>query len=138
MDNFTQSWKNQIAIPTNSRTAGTSNINGPSTDLFGFNCAVLMIEMGAIAATAVTKIKVQDSDDGSTWADLADAEITVAADDDNDVFMLELTHPLERYVRAVVERGTANATVAAGRWFLGHSYAEPVSQPSDVQTLLVH
>ena len=138
MDNFTQSWKNQIAIATTARTAGTSNINGPSTDLFGFNCAVLMIEMAAIVATAVTTIKVQESDDGTDWTDLADAEITVAADDDNDVFFLELTHPLMRYVRAVVERGTANATVRTGRWFLGHSYAEPVSQSSDVQTLLVH
>lgn len=138
MDNLTRSWRNQIAIATNQRAAGTSDITGPSTDLFGYNCAVLMVEFAAITAGAVTSVKVQESDDGATWADVANSSQAVADDDDNNVVMIELTHPLKRYVRAVVDRGTQNSTVRTGRWFLGHNIAEPVSQPTDVITKLVH
>ena len=138
MDNLTRSWKNQIAIATGSRASGTSDINGASTDLFGFSCAVLMVEFGTIAATAVTSVKVQESDDGTAFTDLANSEQAVADDEDNHVVMIELTHPLKRYARAVIDKGTAAATITTARWLLGHAAAEPVSQPSDVITKLVH
>ena len=138
MDNLTRSWKNQIAIATGSRASGTSDINGASTDLFGFSCAVLMVEFGSISASAVTSVKVQDSDDGTTWADLANSEQSVEADDDHNVVMIELTHPLKRYARAHIDRGTAAATITTARWLLGHAAAEPVTQSSDVITKLVH
>ena len=142
MDNFTRSWKNQIAVATTARAANTTDSNGPSTDLFGFSCAVLMVEVGAIVDTGTVEIKVQESTDGTTWTDLDDASVTIshvtALDSSNEVVMIELTHPLQRYARCVIDKGTANSTIRTGRWFLGHAAAEPVSQPSDVTTLLVH
>ena len=46
----------------------------------------------------------------SDAADLAGTGITVAADDDNQIFVLDIFQPAERYVRVVVDKDAANAT----------------------------
>ena len=144
MQNFITAWKNQIAIPTTNRGASTTDVNGPLVDLFGFNCAVLMVEVGTIVDTGTVEIEVEESDDGTTWTDMEGTAVSLRhggspdIDQSNEVVMIELTHPLKRYVRATVDKGTANSTIRTGRWFLGHAAAEPVSQPGDVTTLLKH
>ena len=138
MDNFIRSFRNQLAIATGSRSAGSNNVNGASVDIAGYSSAVLMVEFGTIANNAVTSVKIQESDDGSDWTDMAGTEQSVAPAEDNHVVLIEITHPLKRYVRAVVERSTANAAITTARWLLCGYFHEPVKQPDDVITRLVH
>ena len=114
-------------------SAGTTDKNGDSIDTVDCESIVFVVTMGSIAATAVTSLKVQSRDSSSdSWADETGASMTIAANDDNDVFVLELVKPLKRYVRGVVDRGIANATIVAGLAFLTHNRKEPVTHGSIV------
>lgn len=59
--------------------------NGVTVDLFGVRSAAVLVMMGAITGAAAFSVKLQDSADGSTWADVAaglvqsDAPATLAA-----------------------------------------------------------
>ena len=64
------------------------------------------------------------------WSDLEGSAITVADDDDNQLFACDVVRPQKRYVRAVVDRGTANATVDG---IIAQQYgpkAIPTTQPA--------
>lgn len=94
--------------------AGTTDIEGDSVDMSGFEGVLFIVMMGAITTNAVTSVKAQQSsDDGSTdaFADLAGTAQTVADDDDGQVFYIDVYRPRERYVRPVIDRGTQNAVV---------------------------
>ena len=47
----------------------------------------------------------------SDGADLAGSAVSIADSDDNKLLVLDIHRPAERYVRAVVTRGTADATI---------------------------
>jgi hypothetical protein len=112
--NFTERNRIEIAIAPAAGVAGTSDINGASCDLQGcLGGVTAIVQFGAITSTAVTSIKGQESADNSTWADLEGTAQTVADDDDELAFVIEVTRPLKRYFRVVVDRGTANAVVAS-------------------------
>lgn len=103
----------QIRV-SNAVAAGTSAINStgvPTADAEGVKFDV---HFGAIVSGAVTSVKLQQSsDDGSTddYTDIAGSSCTVADDQDNKILTIELYNPQKNYVRAVVTRGTQNATV---------------------------
>ena len=79
----------------------------------GFESCMFVVSFGTITASAVTSIKAQqDSASGmGTAADLLGTSVTVADDDDDKVFYLDIVRPRERYVRCIVDRGTQNAVV---------------------------
>lgn len=104
----------KVTRVSNAVAAGTTDINSSSVDMSGFDSVTFYVLFGTITASAVTSVKAQQSsDDGSsdTFADLTGTGITVADDDDNQVVVLEIDQPRERYVRCVVDRGTQNAVV---------------------------
>ena len=51
----------------------------------------------------------------------------MADDDDNQIVALEIVQPKERYVRVVVDRGTANAVIDFGIALQSTAKAEPVT-----------
>lgn len=95
----------------NAAAAATTDINTSSVDMAGYEGVRFTVLFGAIVAGAVTSIKAQQSADDSTFNDLAGSAITVADDDDNQAFVIDVWRPVDRYVRVVVDRGTQNATV---------------------------
>jgi len=110
--NFSLSHK--VTRVSNAVAAGTTDINSSSVDMRDYGAVAFIVAFGAITASAVTSCKLQQSsDDGSSdsWADLEGTSITVADDDDNQLVVLDCVSPQERYVRAVVDRGTQNAVV---------------------------
>jgi len=120
----------KVTRVSNAVAAGTTDINGSSVDMTGFDAVTFYFLFGAITATAVTACKAQQSgDDGSAdaFADLAGTSISVADDDDNKVVALEITNPRERYVRPVVDRGTANAVLDGIIAVQTRAKAEPVT-----------
>lgn len=91
--------------------SGTATRNGATLDMAGFESVMVVMTLATIAASAVGDIHMeQDSASGfGTGADLAGTAIAVAADDDNQIFIIDLVKPTERYVRAVVTKNGSNA-----------------------------
>lgn len=116
-------------------TAGTTDLTTEGVDTLGFESVRLKVAFGTITSGAVTSIKAQQSeDDGATdaYSDLAGTAQTVADDDDNQVFMIDIHRPLKRYVCLVIDRGTQNAVVDYMEAELYNPANAPVTQPSIV------
>ena len=103
------------AITVTNGAAGTADINGVTLDMANFEGVLIAVRMGAITGGAVTSIKAQQgaASDLSDAADLAGTAQTIADTDDEKTFYIDLYKPRERYVRLVVDRGTANAVVSS-------------------------
>lgn len=95
----------------NAAAAGTTDINTSSVDMAGYEGVRFTVLFGAIVAGAVTSVKAAQSADDSTFNDLEGSAITVADDDDNQAFIIDVWRPVDRYVRVTIDRGTQNATV---------------------------
>lgn len=104
----------KITRVLNAVAAGTTDQNGTALDMSGFDGVVFIAAFGALTATQVTQIKAQqDTDSGmGTAQDLAGTLVGPLADTDgNKLLVLDVYRPRERYVRCVVDRGTANAVI---------------------------
>lgn len=103
------------AITIAEGAAGTSAINGATLDMSGFEEVSVFVQFGPIVSGAVTSIKWQEGDasDLSDAADVEGTSQTVADDDDNTVFRINVIKPRSRYGRVVVSRATQNATCSA-------------------------
>lgn len=97
----------------NATAAGTTNVNGTAIDMQDFETVVFEACLGTLTATQVTGLKAQQSADGSTnWTDITGAAVGPMQDtQSNEMLLLEVYRPRQRYVRAVVTRGTANAVI---------------------------
>lgn len=120
------------SITPTAGAAGTSDINGSTIDLFGFNAVLFLVRFGAITTAAVTSLKVQhgDASDLSDAADVEGTSQTVAVADAGEIFAVDIVKPVKRYIRVVVDRGTANAVVASAEAVLYAPQYAPTSQPS--------
>jgi hypothetical protein len=101
----------------NAVAAGTSSQNGNTIDTLGYDSVCFIVAFGALTATQVTSIKVQQGDqsDASDMADISGAATGNMADaDGNKLLCVEVYRPSKRYVRVVVVRGTANAVIDGG------------------------
>jgi len=101
----------KVTRVTNAVAAGTTDSNSSSVDMQGFESVMFIALFGTITATAVTSIHAEQSADDSTFADLESTSISIDDDEDNMVLVLEVIKPTDRYVRCVVDRGTANAVI---------------------------
>jgi hypothetical protein len=108
----------RVTRVVNATAAGTTDVNGTGVDMTadgGYDGVLFVAMFGALTATQVTKLKAQSSsDDGSSdsYADIAGSATDALADGDgNDCLMLDVIRPPERYIRPVVDRGTANAVI---------------------------
>ena len=98
----------------NAIAAGTSDQNGTTLDMQNFEGVMFVAAFGALTATQVTALKAQQgaASDLSDAADLAGTLVGPLADGDgNKCLILDVWRPEERYVRCVVDRGTANAVI---------------------------
>lgn len=93
--------------------AGDTDIDGDTLDMDGFEGVMFVAVMGTITATAVTAMLVEQGEesDMSDAEELAGTQITIEDDDDEEVFVIDIYRPTDRYIRPVIERGTANAVV---------------------------
>ena len=94
--------------------AGTTVQNGDVLDMQNFEGVMFVAALGTLTASQVTSLKAQQGA-ASDLSDAADLEGTLtgpmADDDDDQLLVLDIQHPAERYVRCVVNRATANAVI---------------------------
>lgn len=103
----------KVTRSLNAVAAGTSVQNGAALDMSGYDGVMFIAAFGTLTAGAVTGLKAQqDTVSGmGSAADLAGSLVSVADSNSNKVAILDVFRPLERYVRPVVTRGTANAVI---------------------------
>ena len=113
---------------SNAVSAGTSDVETTAVDMQGWGGVRWITAFGAITSSAVTSVKAQQgaASNLSDAADLAGTAISIADTDDNKIVSLEVVRPQERYVRLVVDRGTANAVIDS----VVAELFDPVSLPS--------
>lgn len=92
-------------------TAGLTTINSTVVDMAGFDGVVFLTNSGTIDATGTAAVKVQqDIAVGMGGAaDLAGTGQAFVDTDDNKSVAVDVKRPLERYVRLVITRATANS-----------------------------
>lgn len=113
------------------QAAGTGDtLTGTAIDTQGYRRVKFIAKFGAITAGATTTFKIQrDDNSGFTSAtDVPSATLSVAADDDNQVAVIEVVNPTERYLRAAVVRADQNVVVDAIVAMLCEGEQYPVSQ----------
>lgn len=99
----------------NAVAAGTSDQNSTGVSMEGYNGVLFIAAFGALTATQVTLLKAQQSDDdgvGDAYSDLEDSATAALADaDGNKMLVIDIWKPKKKYVRATIDRGTANAVI---------------------------
>jgi hypothetical protein len=100
----------RVSLPV---AAGTTAVQTTAIDMRGYEGVEFVALFGALTATQVTAIHLEQSDDGITnWNALAGSKAGPLADaDSNKLLISEVYKPKKRFVRCVVDRGTANAVV---------------------------
>jgi len=134
MQNLIKNSKLTTAITPAAGVAAATDLEGTVLDMAGFDSVFMQVRMGVITAAAVTSIKAQQGDlaDGSDMADLLGTNILVAADDDNQIFGIDLVKPSKRYVQLYVDRATQNAVVSSATYLQYGASKVPITQDSGV------
>jgi hypothetical protein len=91
--------------------AGVTTIDSSPVDMAGYDGVLFLTTVLAITAGGVQSMKAQqDTAVGmGSAADLIGSGITIADDDDNQSFWLDIRRPLERFVRVRILRATQNS-----------------------------
>lgn len=91
--------------------AGVTAINSAVVDMAGYDGVVFLTSTGTVLATGTATVKVQqDTAVGmGAAADLAGTSQAVVDTDDNKSIAVDVQRPLERYLRLVITRATANS-----------------------------
>jgi hypothetical protein len=100
--------------------SGTADRTGAVLDMKGFRGVFAVVHFLAIAGSAVTTLKWQQ-DTASAFnvdpQDLLGTGISVADDDDGQIFILDLYEPVERYVRLYVDKNAAQASAESAIYY---------------------
>ena len=107
-----------ISAPLAAVAAGTSDQNGTGIDMQageGADGVLFIASIGALTSGQVTSLKAQSSSDDASadaYADIAGSDSGNMADgDSNNLIVLDVFQPPERYIRPVLLRGTQNAVI---------------------------
>jgi hypothetical protein len=94
---------------------GSTDVTGAILDMSGWDGVVCIVTLGAITSGAVTSAKWQQDTavGGGTMADLLGTGVTIADTDDDELVIMDLYKPIERYVRVYIDKATQNAATSA-------------------------
>jgi hypothetical protein len=114
--------------------SGTADREGATLDMKGFDGVLMIVKTAAIATGATYKIKAQQGAlaNATDMADLAGTSQTIADDDDNEVYFIDVYQPRERYVRLIADKDTSNACAESAVYVQYKARFEPVTQPTGV------
>jgi hypothetical protein len=121
----------------NATAAGTSDINGTSVDTqtVPADAVRAVCLMGTLTATQVTKLVIEDSADDVTFAAVKTGTAAPDADGNKMLVVDASLKGRNRYIRATVDRGTANAVIDGVILEFYRLRAEKVAQHANVSKL---
>jgi hypothetical protein len=110
----------------------TADANGTGVDTQGYRDGMMVVSAGDIdlaSADETYVVKVQESDDNSSFADVSGLTGTITADNGVAVVRVrELNVARKRYLRAALDvGGTTPSIPCAALFLLGEAYAGPVN-----------
>jgi hypothetical protein len=121
--------------------SGTSDRAGVTLDMAGYEGVAMVVKMAAITAGAETVVKAQQGalSNGTDMADLVGTGITVADDDDNQIFVIDVNRPAERYVRLYVDKNGATPSAESAIYArYGAGYRPVTNTAADAVTAERH
>lgn len=119
--------------------SGTADRNGTTIDVANYEWAKFKVHFATIAVSGTNSVKLQGSDDDSTWSDLEGTSQSVAVDDDNQIFVIGLIKPRHRYARLVIDKDGTNAAAESATVELGGARTLPaLADVTDEVTHEVH
>lgn len=113
--NLSKQTKIVQAITVAAGASGATDVSGSVIDMQGYDGIMFLAQWALITAGGAQSLKVQqDSAVGmGAAADLAGTGITVADNDDNKTFFIDIWRPRERFVRLVALRATQVSVLSA-------------------------
>jgi hypothetical protein len=108
--------KNKFIRHSNAVADGQTAITPTaSIDMQGYERCTFVVAWGAIAPTGVQSIEVHQSSasdgSGDAFTALLGSKVVVTDADDNKLTTVEIYRPRERYLKCVVNRGTADSAI---------------------------
>ena len=110
-----------------------SEVDGADIDARGYDRALFILELGAVASTGTLSIQIQESADGESWSDITGAGFAdeVATGKSDDTILIDV--PVAKgYVRYQYQRETADIEFDALQVILYNNKKIPVTQNSNV------
>lgn len=109
----------------------TADDDGDGVDTLGYNSAKLVVSAGDIDvadADEIYAVKVEESDDNSTFVPVTELTTSITADNALANIRIEgLGTSRKRYLRAVLDVGGTTPSIACSAVFeLGRAFNEPV------------
>ncbi|MCS0497870.1 hypothetical protein NVS89_22525 [Ancylobacter sp. MQZ15Z-1] len=105
----------KVTRVANAAVAAQSDVNGSILDMAGYDGVMFVALLGDVTTGSVLALKAEQNTanaaGGMAELDGAASFTAGASDADSAVLLLDVHKPREQYVRAVLERGTANAVV---------------------------
>lgn len=113
----------------NAQAAGSTDVNGSEVDTEGFDTVTFVAMIGTLTATQVTQMHAEAAiATGGTFNDIAGSQTDAMDDaDSNQAIILEIHEPPRRFVRPVLERGTANAVIDGIMAILSNAKDKPTT-----------
>jgi len=109
------------ALYSHRPVTATASANGTGVDTIGYQDAMLTLEVGTVSGTSPTlAIKLQESDDNSSFSDVTGATLTTVTATGNSQIMRisNLNTTRKRYLRAVATIGGTTPSFAFATEFL--------------------
>lgn len=137
MKSFTQECR---ILPCYSYVSGTADVTSTVIDTKGFDSVAIVVHLAAIATGSVCDLFLQEADAASnsstltSGADLAGSSVTVADDDDNQVFVIEVCKPLKRFLQLTINKDASNAVAASAVAYLYNADAVPTTHAEGTGT----
>lgn len=127
IENFTTSHKIVAAL---AYASGTADREGAGQSMVGYETITAIVHFAAINNSAVTAIKMQQSDDdgnSDAYSDLEGTKIDVAGSDDDQIFYIEVVQPQKKYVRLYEDKDASNAVAESAIYILSGPRERPVT-----------
>ncbi len=110
--------------------SATGTLEGSTIDTKDFEDAVVFLDAGTPTGAGTLDCKLQESDDGTTWVDIADVAFTQLTAAGHQELNLKLGDDRKRYIRGYFTftdtSGAANDIPVALAFVLGRAVLEPV------------
>ena len=97
-------------------------------DTSGYNGVCVVVKFASIAAGAATTLNLQEHDVTSTGqTDISGMTASVAADDDDQTFVLDYKNPSKRYITLEVDKDGVNSSAEVAVAFLYNGDNIPIT-----------
>ena len=103
----------KITRVMDAKAAGAAAVNSTAVDMQNYEGVLFIAAFGTLADDQETSIEAQQATaSAGTFTDLSGTTVgDMEDDDDNQLLILDIKNPTERYVRCTVNRATANAVI---------------------------